>query len=297
VVVRTGNIGSNFATIPVAASGRTCAEPALGITSDLLAKPSLTFGAIGLNKDMMGYFSQILDSATAQFVRIAPGQIGPAFGYPSVDSCIAVNGGGLAGLPQGDLLDAGAAISVDGPNGKATLYPSGDYAAYGFYNSLLWASASNLPIFIPPAGGTFNFDNGAGGADVKAFTGSITLGAPLVWSNQSALSTVNRSSGLTVNWSGGSAAGYVRISGSSTAATGKFTTVSASFVCTAPAAANQFTVPAPILSALPPTGSGTGSSGSLSVAGVTNGAPFVAPGLDAGLITATVSSTIQVSYQ
>ena len=46
VVVRTGDIVSNFATIPIASSGRTCSEPALGITSDqlqsVLSNPSFT---------------------------------------------------------------------------------------------------------------------------------------------------------------------------------------------------------------------------------------------------------------
>jgi hypothetical protein len=81
-----------------------------------------------------------------------------------------------------------------------------------------------------------------GGYYVKAFTASATFGPSLVWSNQAAISTVDRSAGVTVTWTGGPTDSYVRISGFSSEATAGGG-VDASFTWTAPASAGQFSVP------------------------------------------------------
>jgi hypothetical protein len=80
-----------------------------------------------------------------------------------------------------------------------------------------------------------------------------------------------------VTWTGGAAGTYVDIAGGSTATiNGKSVTVS--FVCLAPVSALQFTVPPPVLLALP------AGSGSLSVGNYSNVKLFTAPGLDLGLL-------------
>ena len=309
VVVRTGNIVSNFATIPVASTGRTCSEPALGITSDqlqsALSKPSFTLGTIAINKDVSlsppttaggaPIPGSISDRASAQFSSV-PSAHFTGLQNPSIGSCIVYyNGYSLIGYNNGPL-DAGPAINLSGPSGKLTLDPSGDDD--GFYGEFL-EDATTFPIFIPGAGGTFNFDNGTGGPDVRAFKASLTLGTPLVWSNAANITTLNRSNGLTVTWTGGSPNSYVQISGTAVAASGSPSATSASFTCAAPVAANQFTVPPAVLLALPATGAGAQpvQFPTLSVGNVTYGQPFATQGLDLGYVSASVNSTIVVTYQ
>ena len=144
-----------------------------------------------------------------------------------------------------------------------------------------------------------SFDNGAGGSDVGAFTANLALGAPLVWTNQASITTVNRSNGVTVNWTGGASNSYVQISGMSVTGNGTLAVLNAYFNCAAPVAANQFTVPRAVLLALPPGGSGppSGPFGTLSVSNIT-GQQFTAPGLDLGLVSTSVNfNNVIVTYQ
>ncbi len=298
VVVRTGNVYSNFATIPVAVSGRTCSEPELGITSDQLqsvySKPSLTFGTVNFQKDVNGIPQAVpQDRASAQFSRSLTPQFSAAnLGNVSIGSCT-VYYTGFFGGDSSDALDAGPMIDISSPMGKATLDPSGDND--GRYDEFL-GSDTTLPVFIPTADGTLIFDNGTGGADVGAFTANLTLGAPLVWLNEAAITTVNRSNGVTVNWAGGAANSYVQISGMSVARSGPLVVLNAFFTCAAPVTANQFTVPPAVLLALPP-GTGAPPFGTLSVSNTT-GQQFMAPGLDFGLVTASVNFvSTGVTYQ
>ncbi len=94
---------------------------------------------------------------------------------------------------------------------------------------------------------------GGGGADVGAFTVSLTMPNPMLnLTNQTSLATVTRSSGIQVNWSGGAAGTYVMITGSSSNTAG----ASGSFTCFAPQSAGGFLVPAFVASVLP-AGTGT----------------------------------------
>jgi uncharacterized protein (TIGR03437 family) len=297
VVVRTGNISSNFATIPVAASGRTCSEPELGITSNqlqsALSKSSFTLGTINFQESVNGSPQGAPeDVAGAQFTRFLTSQFSAAnLGQVSLGTCMVYYDGEFGGN-GGDPLDAGPSININSPIGKAELDPSGD--GDGSYGEFL-GSATAFPVFIPTAGGALNFDNAAGGADVQAFMANLTLGNPLVWSNEAAVTTISRSNGLTITWTGGAANSYVRISGMSGGGTPPFGFHTAFFTCAAPANANQFTVPASVLLALPPTG----PNAMFSTLSVSNnyGQLFIAPGLDLGLVTASVNFSTTVTYQ
>ncbi len=296
VSVRTGNISSNFGSIPVAANGRTCSEPELGVTPDVLqsvmSKLMFTFGTVNFQKDSVPQLAP-QDRTSAQFSRFATPQFNAAnLGRVSIGSC-SVSYYGFYGGNMFGPLDAGPAINISGPAGKATLIPSGD--GDGFYDEFL-GSDNTFPIFIPASGGMLNFDNGAGGPDVGSFTSSLTLGAPLVWTNEAAFASVNRSQGLTVTWTGGAPNSFVQISGMSAAVTGAITLPGVSFTCAAPVAANQFTVPSTVLLALPAFGS-IPPLGTLSVSNIA-GQTFTAPGLDLGLVSAAMNFTnIMVTYQ
>lgn len=318
VVIRSGNIVSNFATIPVAVSGRTCSDQTTGLTADQLqllsGKGTFNLGSIGIGKTSVTTPSQTIgtvvipggttvsDTASASFLRYTPSEFSAStFGQTtSIGSCVVSTFSGSGGVTnpiQLNPLNAGPAINVSGPNGQKSLTLQN-----GFYGAQVGggSGATAQPIFIPASGGAFTF-NGPGGPDVGAFTASINMAPPLVWQNQSSITTVNRPQGVTVNWTGGDPNSFVQITGASiTTGTPPLVAI---FTCTAPVAALQFTVPATVLLALPP--SGTISAGgvtisagsSLSVSNYTNPGSFTAPGIDLGFISAYVSNSTVVTYQ
>jgi len=158
---------------------------------------------------------------------------------------------------------------------------------------------------ISSAGGTINFTNGGGGPDIGGLVGaSVNLGTALT-SNVTTTTTVTRSSGQNVTWSGGTPGTYVVISGESVATVGTSTTnfVGAYFWCTAPVSAGSFNVPATVLLALPATGSISQSGVSvpipsfLTISNSTNPVTFTAPNLDQGTIQGSYGISNQVTYK
>jgi hypothetical protein len=150
----------------------------------------------------------------------------------------------------------------------------------GFYTTTLTSG------FIPPNGGPFTFA-GQGGTDVQPFTASVNFPSPLNWTNSTAVGTITRAQGLTVNWTGGDASTYVQISGNAT-------TVGATvyFTCDAPVSPPTFTVPPAVLLALP-----TPATGVVAVSNISDPAGFSATGLNFGFATATASVVESTTYQ
>jgi hypothetical protein len=157
-------------------------------------------------------------------------------------------------------------------------------------------------------GGTYTI-SGAGGKDIGRFNATISVGTPLTVTG-GLPSTVNRSAGLTVNWTGGNATDLVQISGGSSSRTGSGSsaiTESWSFTCYATAGQGSFTVPASILTQIPPIAVGAnGSGGNLQVVttptpGLVNGsfsAPLTAGGsIDNGQFFALIGTSGVVAYQ
>jgi hypothetical protein len=170
-------------------------------------------------------------------------------------------------------LDAGT-VTINGPAGSSLT----NQALTKTNNSYSLTNIEGLGISIPdqtnyslPAG-TYTL-NGAGGNDVGSFNTSITIGPPLTVTG-GLPSTVTRSAGLTLNWTGGNASDQVKIDGSSstTSGTGSSAVTNFSeFICTTTAGQGTFTVPASILNQLPAT-----TTGSLNVSSGTNSATFTA---------------------
>jgi hypothetical protein len=175
-------------------------------------------------------------------------------------------------------LDAGS-ITVTGPTGPAVAMPT-QLGIKGQYGAILAASG------IPSTGGTFTF-KGTGGADVGAFTATAIMSNPLFnWTNQSAASTVDRTQGLTVTWTGGLAGTYVLLSGTSTSSS-----VTAGFSCRVAVEAGQFTVPAYILLGLP------AGSGGTSVQQQDTVSSFSATGLDIAGVTGAIEYSVASTYK
>jgi len=203
--------------------------------------------------------------AAAIFIRSSgSAAMAPQFGsnFPAVGSCMVTTRFPTDSTFRTRPLDAGTALTVDGPSGRKTL----TRISNGQYQVLLGPGGT----LTSTAPGIYTV-TGTGGKDVGAFAASINVTSPLVWTNKSAVSEVDRTRPLTLTWSGGSAAGYVLIGGT---ASGGFSG-SALFTCVEETRKEAFTVPQFVLSALP-----VAKEGTIFVAPHPLSNPVTIPGLD-----------------
>lgn len=302
VITRSGNVVSNQAFLPVAASGRACAEPSEGFTAGVLQaieqKSSFGLGIVTLSKGTFagGATPTVTDHVDLQFVNAPTAQFNAAdLQSPSPGSChvYGFTGNSAPGAPNAinvTPLDAGASIKITGPNGNVAVNYQANQQKYGGDIGGVTGTGTTLPLFIPTTGGAFTF-TGTGGAGMGAFTANLTLNTPiLTWTNQATISTVTRANGVTISWSG-STNDFVQIGGESYSSGSN--QVGAQFLCTAPASAGQFTVPASVLLALPTSG----VPSILWVTQLTLGTPFTATGLNADIVWGKLQTTIPVTYK
>lgn len=165
-------------------------------------------------------------------------------------------------------LNAGEILNLSGPLGQHSLtYVRGSYqAALG--------TVSNLP----PGSYTLS---GSGTQDIPAFTASLNLTGNLVWTNKATIAPVDRSTPLTITWSGGNPAGFVLV-GASVHSNDANTTLA----CSENAAKGAFTIPAFVLSALP---AATAKDTYFFVAPHPLSNPVLIPGLDLAFFASATS--------
>ena len=290
LTLQVNNFISNSVAVPIAPAGsRTCPSTNPAFTTDAVtalatsASP-VTFGQVELKRsDNPGGF---VDKAGAEFLRLsAPAALQPFImsyiDVPPPGSCqIYNNPNGSPDPPLNILgsLDAGPQITVQGPNGSKS-FP----ASNGSYGGTL----SNTGNYFAP--GTITV-SAPGGADVKAFSLPVTIPAMPTQTNPTPDSpnpfTVTRANGLTVNWSGGAANGYIKLDGfNQTDNTGR---VGASFTCIVPASQGTFTIPPYVLLALP-------TSGQFSFGGL-DFRPSILPGAIPGTGLNITQVTLQYDY-
>jgi uncharacterized protein (TIGR03437 family) len=273
---------SNFVAMPIGTAAGQCTDtlsfvdPTLAAT--LAGKTSVKFGGVSISQST--YNSQTSDAAGGTFYTISGNLLAgyTSSSQPSLGSCFVTQSNTSTATNPFSLsgLDAGS-LSVTGPNGTEPLSALPSFL--GLYEAQLPAG------FIPASGGTFTF-KGTGGADVGPFTTGVSLPNPLTWTNAGSDGTITRSNGVTVTWTGGSSGTFVEITGYSSAAG-----FSSSFLCTAPVSAGTFTVPAPVLLAMP------AGSGNLDLSNYANYQTFTATGLDFGFSSGYVSDSINAVYQ
>ncbi len=288
VVMVSGSVTSNYATIPVAPTGASSCTDQISLFNSwqqLVGKTSANVGALELSSQTLQTPSgtQTTSGATAQFKTDNYVEIESELfssGLVSVGSCIVDQGISL-GAPV--VLSAGPSLTVTGPGSEPaafTYMPGATPAAY---------SVSLPATFIPSSGGTFTF-NGAGGsgAQIGSFSTSITLPPDITWTNMAAASSILTPQGFTMNWTGGTADGLVLISGDSVGTSG----IDVKFECLASAAGGTFTIPPAVLLSLPDTS----TSARLGIASFTNPVIFSASGLDLGFAYAGSSSVTELAY-
>jgi uncharacterized protein (TIGR03437 family) len=270
-------VGSNTVTLPIAVIGGTCAQPSFvldpSVAQALGSQATVNVGSLSVSQYAGqalagGYFGSMSGSALAAFAGSAA---------VSEGSCIVVP---PYGSYQAGGLNAGGSIALNGPAGQQPL-TTGDYADYG---GIMPAST------IPAGGGTFTFVSGSGQyATIGTFNTPVKTPAALDWTNQNSIGTIKRSQGVRLTWTGGDANGVVAIRGSSFAAAGS-PTPSTSFMCSVPASADQFTVPASILQALP------AGPGTLTLENRSAPQAISTTGLDIGNAFAGAMFTINAAY-
>jgi len=181
----------------------------------------------------------------------------PEYALPPIGTCTMYSGtafdkvaGTLSFAPQSRALSGGQTFQLSASGGSASVGPiPGDSLLYGV---LL---AENPPItglqtsfFNFP--GTFTLSI-PGGADVQEAQVNGVTPAPFQWTNRDGLTTLTRSGGLTVTWTGGNPntdVALIAIDANNDAANS-----GALALCLAPIAAGTFSLPPEILSSLPAT--------------------------------------------
>jgi uncharacterized protein (TIGR03437 family) len=169
-------------------------------------------------------------------------------------------------------LDAGA-VTVTGPAGSSLTNQvlTKTNNLYSVTNTEGISLPGQTNFSLPAGGYTLN---GAGGNDVGTFNTSITLSSPLTITG-GLPSSVTRSAGLTLNWTGGNSSDLVEIIGSASTTSGSGSsavTNTSTFLCLTTAGQKTFTVPASILNQLP-----TATTGSLEVGTGSSPSTFTAP--------------------
>jgi uncharacterized protein (TIGR03437 family) len=254
-----------------------------------------------------------IDGASGGFTQVSGFQLGALpVTYSSVTqgSCtviqVTISNGQTIVSGTVTNLDAGQ-VTLSGPSGASI--PNGGVMtetnnAYSLSIGYEGISVPGQPTGTIVAGKyTLTGAGGSGSNAVGSFSTSITLGTPLTITG-GLPSTVTRSQGLPLSWTGGNSTDGVEIIGYSGTSTGTGTsavTTATEFICTTTAGAGSFTVPASVLTQLPPTpaaaANGSGSLAVYSGPAPATFAPSFAGGSIASTFSAQVGTAATVTYQ
>jgi uncharacterized protein (TIGR03437 family) len=312
LAVRVGGVISNYSTLAVGGPNRTCSDPnglSEADTSKALQN-GLSIGSISLVRTRskitvpsFGTAESRVDAAAADFTKFDANSFIRSQGVGggvSVGYCVVSTfSGNAAGADPfaATKLDAGAQLTLTGPNGTKTLTRN----ATGTYSVDLGTSISIPGLTLPPGvtlpgsgpgyldPGTYTV-TGPGGSNVGSFTARVTVPTPLT-TNLDSITTVSRGASLGITWTGGGSNEYVIVSGFSARTN---PTAGATFICTERASVGRLTVPAEILLAMPASDTGFLS---VSSSPISDTARFTASGLDFGVIVYSSSESKNLPYQ
>jgi uncharacterized protein (TIGR03437 family) len=302
VQIRTsGTTVSNTATMAISADGSPCSDPGNPLTAPFLAGNKI--GLVGLLRTdiiedvgLAKAGTVTTEASMTTFQQENPIPAAPfnaVLSLPPAGTCTAYTA--LGDLLDGDMvpgaddpgakfLDAGTPLILSSGTDKRTIgRPTNKARNYQPLGYTYTASRHPSTLFLNAGSLTLT---GPGGADVGSFTAPVTLPNPnaLTWTNRATTLIVNRSQGLTVNWTGAPPDQPVMIFGGATDAP---TNSSAIFACLAPAGSSSFTVPATALANLPATRTNLLNSKAAIYVGAlptSNLVSFSANGIDNGAI-------------
>jgi uncharacterized protein (TIGR03437 family) len=258
VYVRTSHAAvSNFASLAISSNGGACSDSSNSLSAAIQSGGS--FGVVSLNRMVVHEdagvnatvdVSNDFVNYTALKASGVPYAFLPFYASPPPGTCTVYPGigdfletGSIPVTPP-SALDGGTQLAVSGPGGQKSVTTSQNVAPLGSYLPLY-----SLPdhLYLKPGAYTLTTN---GGANVAGFTTSVTVPGAPTWTNRDQITTVDRSQPLTINWSGAVSDQPVTILG---VGSDLPTNSSALFFCAAPAGATRFTIPAQVLSALPPS--------------------------------------------
>jgi uncharacterized protein (TIGR03437 family) len=264
LAVRAGGVVSNFASIAIASAGAVCSD-AIGFSAadfeKLRTTGQLRIGQVALIKQTFVDLKGTVDSVTAYFNRHDQATAVKALSvvkesYLPYGTCTVISGRVVADSNElpGDptvvqRLRGGASINLQGPRGAKQFERRGGDANY--YGASLGGGLPGFtgdygPEYLVP--GLYTVDHPAG-PDVGAFSATLTLPAPIEWTNRDSFSVVRRSQDLTVTWTGGDSAKEYVVVGARSLDTAR--QVGAGIACMERASAGRFTIPSWLLSTLP----------------------------------------------
>lgn len=308
VKVRAGGPGapwSNTVTMAISRDGQPCSDPQNPFSS--LSQTGGVAGSIVLMRNSIFIPNRdpeefVADVGFAGFGQQPPGgdlAFNPLLARPTLGSCqVYSQNEDITSLLSGIVplvktganeteLDAGNELTITIPGGQNVSVPrwkpdtnTGPYLALGL----------STPVEGFSTGGTFLDQAGTyrvrapGGTGVGPIDASIVRGPAVVWTNRNQISSIDRTQGVTVNWTGGSPNETVAIVGFGT---DQDTTGSSAFFCFAAAADGTFTVPSSAVSNFPLT-RGRSLDDTFVVLSVgtspTDFPRFTATGVDGGII-------------
>ena len=305
VQVRTGGTAlSNAVTMSIQNSRGACSDAANPFST--IYTQNGKSGAVFLARvarridvDVPATSDDTQDFAYGTFRAISgDGFFDPLFSLPPAGTCTmytAVRQSTVLGIPlqfgtTGTGLDAGAALSA---GGAAVPHVSNAYYAGVIGNDNAGTASSTLALKTAAPTQV----QSPGGADIGVFQATPNAPTQVNWTNRDTFTVVDRSQGLSPNWSvSGAPSGLMLITGSNydlpmSAGRG--------FVCTASAAAGTFAVPSYVLQSLPRSRSDTGQSTAyiLIVPLPATAASFTAPGMDRGIAIEVFGSEKTVLFQ
>lgn len=282
VAVQSGNFVSNLVYISVMPDGSTCTDPTANDPGDTVSlSGTARMADIILTRNMSFAFSALgstqttLDSGLASFIQYAvPAPVTtPVYPFATIvqnldpGSCtlslyriIIPAPGSTPPPPQGPpvqgpiYLDMGGAINIKSPKGTMPMKKgaSGIYSG-SFATALSLLGTQTGTPFLDA--GAYASDDGAGGADGPAFTATLNVTPPqLTFVGIETFNTINRSQGVTVQWTGGDPNGFITVIGTVNNLSGTApgsVSLAANWGCSAPISAGQLTVPKFITMALP----------------------------------------------
>ncbi len=263
VTVRTaGATVSNFVTMAITPTGGSCfgsgpAPPFVnaGKYGAVLALRAATHEDIGPRApiDVTGDYA----AAIAYQVPSSNFPFHPVFSYPPAGTCTVytVKGDLLRGdtLPGavpggGTPLNFGSALTLAGPLGSKALQSLLSMLPLRYLGGSVTGNFFTDTLFLQP--GNYQVVGTSGGSAVGGFSVSTTMPQVLNWTNRDQLVAINRAQPLSVAWAPVPANQQVAVIGFGVDLPTDSSTV---FGCPVPPGATSFSVPAVILSNLPPS--------------------------------------------
>jgi hypothetical protein len=246
VVVKTGDIASNEATIAKASRPGPCDHPFGLSAADMATLDSgrqILFGVVHLQSDAPpppGLVPELGTSpAAVQFLPRNAFDIGllaqPLTGDDSYFVCRPspqlLIGGAFVFLGG---IDAGASLTLAGPGRTAAL--SGNGPIYDMSGDPLGTPPSDPPFLVP---GTWRIE-GPGGKTIGPFQADLVLPPTVRWTNRDNLAAIDRGQDQDVTWD---PSGYTDTDVAAVSLGQIF--------CRAPATAGKLTIPSTLLETLP----------------------------------------------